>query len=291
MNTELALRSDVIQSLDDVQRVAKMFLATGYFDTKRQDAVGVAEIATKILAGRELGFKPFASVQGIYIIKGKPSIGGNLMASAVKGSEKYDYRVREKSTTACTIEFYERINGKWESLGTETFTAEEARKAGTQNMDKFPKNMLFNRCISNGVRTYCPDVFNGVSTYTPEEMGADVDENGEYIETTARVVVQQTGEIVEAETVTEPQRGLTSALRKRLHAVGSDLYGDQWDEKRAQLVEKVTKGVYTSSSDLTEEQAQRLIDGMIKKINERVTVEDAPAEERVTVENAEPMPF
>jgi hypothetical protein len=37
----------------------------------------------------------------------------------------------------------------------------------------------FARAISSGVRLYCPDVFNGNLVYVPEEMGAQVDEDGE----------------------------------------------------------------------------------------------------------------
>ena len=47
--------------------------------------------------------------------------------------------------------------------------------------------MLFARAMSNGVRWYCPDVFAGMAVYTPDEMGADVDGEGNVIE---GVVVQ-----------------------------------------------------------------------------------------------------
>ena len=54
-------------------------------------------------------------------------------------------------------------------IGNSTFTIDDAKKAGTKNVDKFPKNMLFARAMSNGVRWYTPDIFNG-SVYTPEEL-------------------------------------------------------------------------------------------------------------------------
>jgi len=41
--------------------------------------------------------------------------------------------------------------------------------------------MLFARAMSNGVRWYCPDVMNGSAVYTPEELGADVDQDGNVI--------------------------------------------------------------------------------------------------------------
>jgi hypothetical protein len=57
-----------------------------------------------------------------------------------------------------------------ESLGISTFSIDDAKKAGTKNIDRFPKNMLFARALSNGVKFYTPDVFSQ-SVYVPEEMG------------------------------------------------------------------------------------------------------------------------
>jgi hypothetical protein len=194
MSTELARRSDVVNSLEDVRNVATLLARSGYFGNRGSDPV--AAIATAVLAGREMGFAPFASVQGIHIIQGKPTVSANLMAAAVKGSAKYDYRVREHTDVLCRIEFFERINGKLESLGFAVFTAEDAKRAGTQNMSKFPKNMLFARCMSNGVRTYTPDVFSA-GVYTPEELGATVNGEGEIIEgEPARVIEQPAAELL-----------------------------------------------------------------------------------------------
>jgi len=72
---------------------------------------------------------------------------------------------------ACTIEFYE--DGR--AIGRSRFTIEDAKRAGTKNMDKYPRNMLFARAMSNGVRWFCPDVF-GQAVYTPEELRAGQDD-------------------------------------------------------------------------------------------------------------------
>jgi hypothetical protein len=129
------------------------------------DIKSVAQAMVKISAGQEIGIPPFASMTGIHIIQGKPTIGAGLIASRLKGSGKYDYRVVEASEKVCSIDFYQG-NTK---IGNSTFTIEDARKALTKNIDKFPKNMLFARAISNGVKWYCPDIFSG-PVYVPEEM-------------------------------------------------------------------------------------------------------------------------
>jgi len=155
----------VKNSLTEIMSIGKAFAESGMFT----DVKTAAQAIVKIQAGAEIGLPPFASMTGIHIISGKPTIGAGLIASSIKGSGKYDYRVKEQTEKVCSIEFYE-VNGKSrEPLGVSTFTLEDAKKAGTKNLEKFPKNMLFARAISNGVKWFCPDVFAG-PVYVPEEM-------------------------------------------------------------------------------------------------------------------------
>lgn len=158
--------------LTEVMSIGKAFAESGMFS----DTKSAAQAIVKIQAGQEIGIPPFAAMTGIHIIQGKPTIGAGLIASRVKGSGKYDYRVTQNDEKACIIDFYQGTN----KIGTSSFTIEDAKKAGTKNLDKFPKNMLFARCISNGVKWFCPDVFSG-PVYVPQEMGVDVTEEGQVI--------------------------------------------------------------------------------------------------------------
>jgi hypothetical protein len=189
MNALAIMQSD---ELDTIQRTARLLAVSGYFDAKGDNAQSIAMVATKIMAGREIGIGPFASVNGIHIISGKPAIGANLMAGAVKQSGRYDYRVRELTNEVCKIEYFERNGEKWESIGVSEFTKADARVAGTKNMDKYPKNMLFARAMSNGVRWYTPDIFSGNVVYVPEELGAEVDGDGNVVDVTPRIVEDAT---------------------------------------------------------------------------------------------------
>jgi len=153
--------------LQEVMSIAKAFAESGMFvDTK-----SAAQAIVKIQAGQEIGMPPFAAMTGIHIVQGKPTIGAGLIASRVKGSGKYDYKVMQQDEKICSIDFYQ---GK-EKIGNSTFTIEDAKKALTKNIDKFPKNMLFARAISNGVKWFCPDVFSG-PVYVPEEMNHVIEE-------------------------------------------------------------------------------------------------------------------
>lgn len=165
-------------TLADTMQIGELLAASGFF----QDSRGAAQAVVKVLAGREMGFGPIASMTGIYVINGRVTVSANLMAAAVKRSGRYDYRVLEMTAQRCVIEFRQRVGDRWEAIGNSEFTAEDAKRAGTKNMDKFAKNMLFARAMSNGARWFCPDIFGG-PVYTPDELGASVDgETGEVIE-------------------------------------------------------------------------------------------------------------
>lgn len=171
----------LIQTLGDVQDVAKTLVASGYFTDTRS----ISQAIVKILAGREVGIGAFASMRGVHIIKGSPSYNANIMASMVKSSGRYNYRVITLDEKKCEVLFKELIDGRWEDIGTSIFTIEDAKKAGTQNTDKFPRNMLFARAMSNGVKWFCPDVMNGQTAYVPEEMDFDQEvEDGNYVDIT-----------------------------------------------------------------------------------------------------------
>lgn len=176
----------------DVLAVGKLLAASGYFKDVKDQAQAVA----KILAGQELGFGPIASLTGVYVQQGKICYAANLIAAAIKKSGRYNFRVRTLTDTECVIDFFEG----GEKCGESRFTINDAKQAGLldgpggANYRRYPRNMLFARAISNGARFHCPDVFGGVSIYTPEELGAQVDEDGQV----TQQVDEETGEIQES---------------------------------------------------------------------------------------------
>ena len=147
--------------ISEILPMAKLFAESGMF----ADAKGAAQAFVKIQAGQEIGLAPFASMSGINIILGKPTFGAGVIASCVKGSAKYDFKVKELTDKNCSIDFFE---GK-ELIGTSSFSIEDAKKQATKNLDKYPKNMLYARAMSNGQKWFCPDVFQ-MTVYVPEEM-------------------------------------------------------------------------------------------------------------------------
>jgi hypothetical protein len=200
---------------------------SGYFSDTRD----AAQAIVRVLAGRELGIGPIAAMTGVYIVKGRVAIGANLMAAAVKRSGKYNYKVLEHSDSVCKIAFTEG----GQSIGESVFTLADAKKAGTQNLDKFPRNMLFARAMSNGVRWYCPDVFD-TAVYTPDELRNDTQAHAAY--EPAPPVNVATGEVIEVE---PDERGeALAAMRKawkQAKAAGADVPTPNADDVAAMSVE------------------------------------------------------
>lgn len=170
--------------------VAQAMAMSGMFPDIQRDS---AKAFVKIMAGQEMGIAPFQAMSDISIIQGKAAAGGNIYAAKVKSHPRYDYRVKDWTAQGCAIEFFEITGGKRESLGVSRFDEADADRAGLLGKDNwktYPRNMYFNRAMTAGVRTYCPDALNGINAYTPEELGAEVDEDGRAVVTSTATFAQ-----------------------------------------------------------------------------------------------------
>lgn len=165
--------SNALIPYNEVEKFGNAMVASGYF----KDAGKISQAIVKIQAGAEIGLPPFASMSGIHIIQGKPVLGANLLATLIKNDPRYDYRIKTLTNDGCVIDFYE--NG--EIVGQSIFTLEDAQKAKSKNLDKFPRNMLFARAISNGSKWFTPGIFGGMPVYTPDEFGLEVDPEGDVV--------------------------------------------------------------------------------------------------------------
>lgn len=231
--------------LGEIKSIGEIFAKSGYF----RDAKDASQAIVKIMAGAELGIGPMASMAGIHIVEGKPTLSANLLAAAVRRSGRYNYKVLELTAKACRIEFFE---GK-ESIGISELTMEEASAAKlNQSWDReksawkdkatwksFPKNMLFARTMSNGVKFFCPEVTCG-PCYTPDELDVESDENGEII-TSSRVA-----NIKPVEVITDPRQELCENLKAMWPQGRIELF-DQWwsiqDDKTVDQIKAWFKGL------------------------------------------------
>lgn len=253
-----------LNSLEDMQAIGQILVKSGFFS----DATDAAKAIVKVMAGAEIGFPPIASMMGINIIKGKVSHSANLIAAAIKKSRIYSYKIKHLDGSGCAIEFFE--NGQ--SVGISTFTRQDAERSnltGGDNWRKFPRNMFFARAMSNGAKWYCPDIFNGVPIYTPDELGAPVDgETGEVIDIPAERI--EATEPVETAPPDEP--GTPEALK----AINNlwPKYGRKIDGKSVTFAEYLrrNRGI-ADPRHLTQEDAAKMLQWLQQKA---LAVEEEP---------------
>ena len=156
-------------TIQEIDTVGMRFFNSGMFPIKNAE-----QAFTKIMAGRELGIEPYAAINGINIIQGKPELGVHLLAGVIKSSGKYNYKIIKSDDQECHLEYFE--NG--ESIGNSVFNLEHAKKANLLHKDnwkKYTEEMLYARAMAKGARKYCPDLFIG-GVYVDDEISDSIQE-------------------------------------------------------------------------------------------------------------------
>lgn len=133
-----------------------------------------------------LGLHPMAGLTGIHIIEGKPSISANLMAALVR---KAGHQLRvwiegegDQMKAVATIVRQDDADFTFRA----EFSHKDAQTAGLLGKDvwkKYERGMLKSRAISEVAREGANDALLG-AVYTPEELGGEVDDQGELVSTT-----------------------------------------------------------------------------------------------------------
>lgn len=176
----------------DAMQMAQVFYDSGMFDN-----VGDAKQAfVKIIAGRKMGLSEFDAMMGIHIIqtdekaknqqtgrwestgrkKTAICLGAHAIASLVKSSGKYDFRVITppgQEEQHCIIQWFERHpdTGEWRPTGKSSFTRREAEQRGYMNRTVWQQNlpdMLFCRAVTRGKKQFASDVASGITRSSEE---------------------------------------------------------------------------------------------------------------------------
>lgn len=188
---------DYIVENQAARMAAESAISDGIVAKKYAAGAGLSEDqATYIIAlGRDFGLNAAQSLQALDLISGRPAMRATYKALFLRQAG-YSWKVLKHDDTISKYRFYfkgEVITDADDKPLDIEFTIEEANKAGyvenargkgdkdgkpkPGNYDKFPKNMLFARMISNFQRWHAPDV-----------IGASVPEVGELVD----AVVQET---------------------------------------------------------------------------------------------------
>ena len=241
------------------------------------------------MKGRELSIPPMQALSHIHIVEGKPTLSAELMTALVRRAG-HKLRVSEWTDEQCVLEGIRADDP--EHVQTTSFTAEEAKVAGLLNKSvwkNYRQAMLFSRCVSKHCRSQFADVLMGAS-YVPEELGAEVDEDGRPIGGELEVEVHreppvqsenaepeaEDAEVVEEEpAVNGADEPIPDTLYVELVKLLDDLYeeksdvmdGHEWFEKEW--------GKWIS--DLTRREAEKLVDTVNSRLAKKNQREGAEA--------------
>jgi hypothetical protein len=168
-------------------------------------------------------------MSAIHIVEGKPELSADLQASMLRTyrgpeGERYDYRITtpaDKRDSECTVQVRYREPGeKWKVIGEETFSAEDAKRAGLLGKDvyrKYPRNMFFARAISNAIAFFCPEV-----SHAPRMSPAVEQAVAEAVSAEIPVDVEPT-QVVPDEQVVEDPLHLSIAQQRHLTRILEDI--------------------------------------------------------------------
>jgi hypothetical protein len=138
-----------------------------------------------------LGLAPMAALTGVHVIEGKPTASAGLISALVRRAG-HKLRIRGDADSAtCQIVRSDDPGYTFEV----TFTAKDAQAAGLLNKDvwkKYRPSMLKARAITQCARDACEEALFGLH-YTPEEMGANVDEDGVVVDDAPQQLADRSG--------------------------------------------------------------------------------------------------
>lgn len=206
-NFDLLLPST--EQLENVDKIAELALKTGYL---AKDMNSKEKVEFIIIKGLEVGMQPAQSLAQISVISGKPAIGAEGMMYLIrKNCPTAEIYYEENSDTRCSMIVKREKSDKpqrfeftlkdaershlivWNKDRTAYQDLKESSQYGDKayygSWCKYPADMLRSRCITRVGRAVFPDCIGGIS-YTPEELGATVDMDGNIVESKAPIPIK-----------------------------------------------------------------------------------------------------
>lgn len=221
MGTEIEVRA-TRASLPAKVEYAKMLADSGLLPAQYRGRP--ANILWAIEYGDMLGLSTMAAITGVHVIEGKPSASAGLISGLVREAG-HILRVRGDGKSAtCVIIRSDDPEHPFEVTWTlkrnkdDNPSAEEAQLLGKDVWKKYPASMLKSRAITQCARDACEEVLYGLH-YTPEELGAEVDEDGAVV-----------GGMVEEARVVETDAEWMAATLRIIPEIGLDASRKLWRE-------------------------------------------------------------
>jgi len=251
--------SNIIVKEEEKELVHLRNLAKIAYESKQYAGQTEVGLLNLMLTAQSLGIPGLKAINGgFYIVNGKVSMSTAMMADMIRRAG-HSIKIVEMSKQQCVIIGQRKDNG--DSLKFE-FTMEDANTAGltgSPTWKKFPKQMLYNRCMSTVARTLFSDVIG--NAYDPDEMkdikGIPAQDRSLSDPDTGMTIDMDTGEVKE-----EPQ-GLSEEQKMQLEICIQAI-----DDPK--IMEDITKFFKVENIlDLNQDQYEKCIKALNKKINSK----------------------
>lgn len=130
------------------------------------------DIAAAMMRSLELGIDPLDGLSNFHAIKGRVGMSAEFMRRRVLEAG-HEIVFDEQTEERCKVRGRRKGSAEWTTV---VFTKAQATQAGTQNMSKFPADMLVARASSRLCKRVFPDVLAGMQIIEDVLDGEVVDE-------------------------------------------------------------------------------------------------------------------
>lgn len=165
-------------SLPEKMQYAKALAASGMLPGQYRQQP--ANLLYALEYAESLGLHPMAAITGIHVIEGKPSASAALISALVRRAG-HKLRVRGNDTEAVAQIIRSDDPDYTFEVRWTMARAEQAGLARKQVWKNYPAAMLKARAITEVARDACEEALSGMH-YTPEELGANVNADGEPVD-------------------------------------------------------------------------------------------------------------
>jgi hypothetical protein len=149
---------DILGDIEQTQNAVRKLLQTKHFQQ-----LGEAGVFAIIQKAKSLKINAFDALSGsLYFLNGKTGMSAEMMNTLIRSHGHSITKDTKSNDQICILHGKRADNG---DTWTESFSIDDAKRAGIYKENtpwgKYPRNMCFNRALSNLARQLFPDVIKG----------------------------------------------------------------------------------------------------------------------------------
>ena len=280
------------------------------FLTRRR--IAAETVGFVVRYGLGLGLAPEVSLNGIFVIGGRPSMYADQMVALIK-SHGHKHRVVERSAERCVVRVKHRDESEWEEF---TFTMQDAigagyvkgkgpnkdNKSGNDKYNLDPKAMLYARASSIACKAKFPETLRGMATYEElqDERSQERDEVRTITTVTAKDIKKRAAlaaptQPAETTPAADPEPTVPMLDARQWDAINRrfvelEVVGDGQKAARLTVISRIVDRPIARGGELTATEGQLVLDNLAGNLGFEVVGQalGTPAATEPVTDDAEP---